>query len=308
VEELSCELSPLVYAELYRLLATTPEFEDSLSFRLDEIAYRFEWLEEAGDAYRAKWEYDLQYVDADSISDLVLQQPDHALLASWILAGLRNTGHCYDLSSNLTSRVMETATKDVTGLRTPLPPSLSPTVIGWTLGKLIGREDLPAAPAQLPEDDNVRAAFLGFVEHVLLLQAMPDPWPEMMCMAAYWRGYGLAEGMLPDLGSGGPALAQLLREAQLSMERSQYSQLHRHFEHFNRRRQAVSHIADDASRPSYLEVIETIKHWGDLRMTVQGVTQFVYQEVAKRLADPPIPAPLRRDPWSHLLPEIQTEW
>lgn len=88
------------------------------------------------------------------------------------------------------------------------------------------------------------------------------------------------------------------------MERSQYSQLHRHFEHFNRRRQAVSHIADDASRPSYLEVIDTIKHWGDLRMTVQGMTQFIYQEVSKRLLESPIPASLGRNPWSYLLPEI----
>jgi hypothetical protein len=308
VGELSCGLSPLVYAELYRLLATTPALEDSLSFRLEEIDYRFEWLEEAGDTYRAKWEYDLRYADADSIGDVVLQQPDHALLATWILAGVRNTGPCYDFSSNLASRVLESATNDVTGLSFPLPPSLSPTVIGWTLGKLIGREGLPAVPAQLPDDDNVRAAFVGFVEHVLLLQTMPEPWPEMMCMAAYWRGYGLAEGMLPGLGSGGPALDQLLREAQLSMERPQYSQLHRHFQHFNRCRQAVSHIADDPSRPSYLEVVETIKDWGDLRMTVQGMTQFVCQEVSKRLADPPIPTSLRRDPWSYLLPEIRTDW
>jgi hypothetical protein len=56
----------------------------------------------------------------------------------------------------------------------------------------------------------------------------------------------------------------------------------------------------------YLEVIETIKDWGDLRMTVQGMSQFVFQEVSKRLSDPPIPGSIRRDPWAHLLPEIQT--
>lgn len=54
--------------------------------------------------------------------------------------------------------------------------------------------------------------------------------------------------------------------------------------------------------------INTIKDWVDLRMTVQGMTQFVCQEVSKRLADPPISPSLRRDPWSYLLPEIRTEW
>ncbi|WP_441958710.1 hypothetical protein [Mycolicibacterium houstonense] len=305
MEELNCQLSPLVYAELYRLLGTTAEFEDSLALRLDEIGYRLDWLSEATDAYRGKWEYDLQYIDVTTIGDYVLQKPGHALLATWILAGLRNTGHCYDVSSNLAAKVLESATKDIADLRTPLPASLSPTVIGWTLGKLIGREGLPAALAQLPEDGNVRAAFLGLVEHVLHLQTMQEPWPEMMCMAAYWRGYGLAEGMLPGHGSGGPALRQLLAEAQLSMQQSQYSLLHRHFEHFNQRRQAVSHIADDESRPSYLDVIETIKDWSDLRMTVLGLTQFVGQEVSKQLAESPVPRALRGDPWSYLLRDIE---
>jgi len=100
----------------------------------------------------------------------------------------------------------------------------------------------------------------------------------------------------------------LLTEAQFGMDRGEHSLLQRQFEHFNRRRQAVSHIANDPSRPTYLETIETIKDWGDLRMTVQGMTQFVCQEVSKRLAEPPIPPSLLRDPWSYLLPQIRTEW
>lgn len=308
MDELTCQFSPLVYAELYRLLAATPALEDSLTYRLQELNYPFEWLNDAADAYRAKWEYDLSFADADCISDFVVEQPDHALLATWLLAGLRYTGPCYELSYDLATVVLEKATGAVRDLGTPLPPSLSPVVIGWTLGQLIGSYDLPAAPAQPPDDDNVRAAFLGLVEHVLLLQKMAEPWPEMMCMATYWRGYGLAEGMLPELNSGGPALDQLLKEARLSMDSGEYGHLHRHFQHFNRRRQAVSHIADDHSRPRYVEVIETIKDWSDLRMTVQGLTQYVFQEVSKSLADSRIPSSLRRDPWAHLLPEIRADW
>lgn len=306
--ELNCNLSPLVYAELYRRLASTSAFEESLTFRLQDIHYDMAWLEEAADAYQAKWEHDLQYVDAGSVDDFAVQQSDHALLATWILAGLRSTGPCYDLSSGVAASVLEKVTAAITGLSSPLPPSLSPVIYGWTLGRLIGADDLPAAPAVLPEDDNVRTAFVGLVEHVLLLQGLPEPWPEMMCMAAYWRGYGIAEGMRPEDTNGGYALRRLRDEAQPSMERGQYTVLHRHFDTFNQYRQAVSHIADDPGRPRFVDVVETIRDWPDLRTTVHALTQFVFQEVARSFADDLPPRALRSDPWARLMAELQTEW
>ena len=308
MEELNCKLSPLVYAELYRRLATTSSFEDSLTFRLQEINYDIEWLSDAADAYEAKWEHDLQYADADNIESFALEQPDHARLATWILAGLRNTGPCYDLSSGLSADVLEKATDALVGLTSPLPASLSPVIYGWTLGRLIGADDLPAAPAELPSDDNVRTAFVGLVEHVRLLQRLPEPWPEMMCMAAYWRGYGIAEGMRPEEGNGGYALRRLRDEAQPSMEQGEFARLHRHFDVFNQRRQAVSHIADDPARPRYVDVVETIRDWHDLRATVHGLTQFVFQEVGRGFADDPVPKALRSDPWTRLMAELRIEW
>jgi hypothetical protein len=137
VEELTCELSPLVYAELYRLLSSTQEYEDSLTFRLQELNYSFEWLEEAAATYRARWEYDVQYADVDAVGGFVAQQPDHALLATWILAGLRNTKPCYDLSLELGASVLANTKSAVPGFKAPLPPSLSPVVVGWTLGRLM---------------------------------------------------------------------------------------------------------------------------------------------------------------------------
>lgn len=306
--ELSCNLSPLVFAELYRRLASTSALEESLTFRLQDIHYDMAWLEEAADAYQAKWEYDLQYVDAGNVDDFAVQQPDHALLATWILAGLRNTGPCYDLSSGVAASVLEKATAVIPGLSAPLPASLSPIIYGWTLGRLIGQDDLPAVPAVLPEDDNVQAAFVGLVEHVLLLQGLPEPWPEMMCMAAYWRGYGLAEGMRPEEGNGGSALNRLRDEAQPSMEQPEFARLHRHFQPFVSRRHSVSHVATDSSRPSFTEVVETIRDWPDLRATIHGLTQFVFQEVARTLPDDPPPKALRSDPWARLMTELQTEW
>lgn len=304
---LRCEFSPIVYAELYRLLSKRRDYAEPLEFRLGAINYSIDWLEEATDAYEAKWTHDLRYLTADSIADFALTQPAHAELATWLLAGLSTRGSCYDLSSDLATAVLERASRDVPGLRSPLPASLSPAIYGWTLGRIVGDEELPAAPATLPSDENARKAFVGFMQHVLLLQTMATPWPEMMTTATYWRGYGIAEALLPEHGNGGMALRQLINEASRSMASSMYSNLSRYFQPFNSLRQAVSHIADDDSRPRFVEVADAIQEWPDLRMAVVGLTQFVFQEVAKELSETP-PRSVRPGVWDTLLHELATDW
>lgn len=305
--ELKCEFVAIVYAELYRLLARNTTLVDLLGYRLDAIRYDDDWLDEAIEAYEAKWISDLEYMTASTVGDFALTQPDHAVLATWILAGLRNSGQCYDISIQLSQRVLERAQKDLPDLAVPLPSALSPVIYAWTLGCVVGSDDLPAMPAVLPPEENVRQAFLGFMEHVLILQSMATPWPEMMSTATYWRGYGIAEGLLPEHGNGGHALTQLKNEASRSMAPAMYATLERYFRPFNQRRQSVSHVAKDDSRPQFVEVAETIRDWPDLRMAVVGLTQFVYQEVSKQLQDTP-PRSIRPGVWNTLIHEIRTDW
>lgn len=305
--ELRCEFAAIVYAELYRLLGSTKSIADSLAFRLDEIRFGADWLDEAIEAYESKWVSDLQYMTPDSVGDFALAQPDHAVLATWILAGLRNTGQCHDLSNDLGERIMERVRRDLPDITVPLPSALSPVIFGWTLGCVVGSDDLPAMPAVLPPEENVQGAFLGFMEHVLLLQSMAAPWPEMVSTATYWRGYGIAEGLLPEHGNGGLALAQLKNEASRSMAPAMYATLERYFKPFNQRRQSVSHVARDDSRPPFVEVAETIRDWPDLRMAVVGLTQFVFQEVSKELQETP-PRSIRPGVWDNLTHEIRTDW
>jgi len=307
VAELKCEFAAVVYAELYRALSGSTDLVDSLAFRLDEVRYGIDWLDAAIEAYDAKWAADLQYITSDTVGDFALRQPDHAVLATWILAGLRTTGQCYDLSNDLSEHVMERVQRDLPGISVPLPSALSPVIYGWTLGCVVGSDDLPAMPAVLPPEENVQRAFVGFMEHVLLLQSMETPWPEMMSTATYWRGYGIAEGLLPEHGNGGMALTQLKYEASRSMPASMYSALERYFRSFNQRRQSVSHVARDDSRPAFVEVAETIRDWPDLRMAVVGLTQFVFQEVSKELQEVP-PRSIRPGVWDSLIHEIRTDW
>ena len=305
--ELKCEFAAIVYAELYRLLAGSRGVADSLAFRLNEIRYSVDWLDEAIEAYEGKWTSDLQYMTPETVDDFALTQPDHAVLATWILAGLRNTGQCYDLSTELSRRVTERVQRDLPGLVAPPPSALSPVIYGWTLGCVVGSDDLPAMPAVLPPEENVQQAFLGFMEHVLVLQSMATPWPEMMSTATYWRGYGIAEGLLPEHGNGGLALNQLKNEASRSMVPAMFATLERYFRPFNQRRQSVSHVARDDSRPQFVEVAETIREWPDLRMAVLGLTQFVFQEVSKELQETS-PRSIRPSVWDNLIHEIRTDW
>ena len=129
----------------------------------------------------------------------------------------------------------------------------------------------------------------------------------MMSTATYWRGYGIAEGLLPELGNGGLALTQLRNEANRSMAPFMFATLERYFEPFNRRRQSVSHVARDDSRPPFIEVAQTIRDWSDLRMAVVGLTQFVYQEVSKELHET-APRSIRPGVWHNLVHEIRTDW
>src|SRR5207247_7688684 len=45
--ELKCELSPVVFSELYRLLATDRTLEETLTERLGQIELDLDWLSEA---------------------------------------------------------------------------------------------------------------------------------------------------------------------------------------------------------------------------------------------------------------------
>ncbi|MGW9027308.1 hypothetical protein ACWGQ5_24700 [Streptomyces sp. NPDC055722] len=311
MDDLSCILSPLVYAELYALLAADEAQRDILEGRLAEIGYEHGWLGVAAEAYDEYWQAQLRWSDADNISSIALPRAEHALLATWILASLRITGTDWELSSILEENVFQRAIAEVPDLSAPLPSDLSPVIVGWTLGCRIGTRpyDWPVAPALLPDDVNLRAAFTGLVHHVIVLENTPEPWPEMMQTSTYWRGYGIAEALKPAVGEGGPALQELLGESRPLLPQHLNSLLSRHFSRFGSRRNALSHVTDDPRRERFVDVVASTDGWEHLRTTVLGMTQFVCQEISRSLYDAEeLPPPLRNDPWGYLEREISTEW
>jgi len=281
---LSCELSPLVYAELYRLLAGDTATAEILDERLRLIELEHGWLSQASERYEAKWQGELR--TASNWSDMPPLGWEHARLASWVLAALRARGSCFDLGTELRNRVTKRVVAEITDLPSPTPSQWKPVVFGWTLGMVAGDvdRDLPAVPPEPPADENVRAAYAGLVEHMLLLGKLPDPWPEMAGTSVHWRGSGLAEAMQPDAPDGQAAITQLVVAIKRFLPEIQGKKLGQHFSKFVEQRNTLTHIADSPGRPPFSEIVVEVRTQAQVHNTVMGVTQLLFSQVSSDLA------------------------
>lgn len=196
--ELTCKLSGLAFAELYRLLRDDRVRRERLNERLNQLGYDEDWLDEAIAAYNSKWRADAEYISPELAEDFALTV-EHALLATWLLAGLRNSGDSYDFSASLRGAVQARMAAEAQSLGESRPPSFSPIVRGWTLGRVMGSLDaqLPMVPASYPSDPHISVAYQGLIEHLLHLEGFNAQWPELAGTALLVRTGGLAEALRP---------------------------------------------------------------------------------------------------------------
>lgn len=303
--ELKCELSPLVFAVLYRTLADDKDQarQDLLAGRLAEVGWEADWLATAAEYYEKTWQGQLKL--ATIPADLTGLSDGNALLASWITAVLRTTGASYDFGEKLRANVTARALKEIPAAPADLPPQWCPEIVGWTLGMVIGTVDrhLPVAPAILPVDPNVRAAYEGLVEHVLHLGETPTPWPEILGTCTYWRGTGLAEGLKPEARDGKDAIKQLIIECRYAVPDHLGRRLSQHFEHFAETRNTLSHVADMPDKPRFVDVKEYARDWNQIHLTVLGITQFLGLQVSAELLESASRA-VRPETWDDLQWEL----
>lgn len=306
--ELKCAFVPLVFAELYRVLAEEDSLREPLEDQLSLVDLNWNWLSEAAAAYDRKWVYDLQFLNAGNVNEFVLPK-EHAHFATWLLGATGITGVPVDPYVKLNQAMLRRAYDEIEGLSdhtSTLPSSISPTIIGRTLGSVVGAVGSAkiCVPAVQPINENVRVAFAGLVEHVLVLQTLNEPWPEMMQTAMYWRGYGLAEALRPEFGGGKRALAQLRRESSLGIGGVLNNELGIHLDKFGDRRNTLSHIADDQTRPRFVDVVTEERQSPGLAFTVEAMTQFVFREVAKEVREHR-PTAVRSNAWDFLEQELK---
>lgn len=301
--ELSCELSPLVFAELYRKLGADRSWAELLEDRLAEVGWELSWLAEAAERYEATWQGNRKM--ATAADDLVALPADHAVLASWVMAPLRGRRSSYDFGYALRKAVTHRAFAEIPSAPAELPSPWKPVVFGWTLGMVAGSvdQDLPVAPAMLPRDDNVRAAYEGLVEHVLHLSDLEVPWPEMVGTSTFWRGTGLAEGMQPEAANGQAAITQMVIEVRRILPEHMGQQIGQHFSQFAEQRNTLSHVADMPGRPRFVDVKEQARDWHQVRMTIMGITQFLCSQIALELTESASRA-VREGTWDELKWEL----
>tara|TARA_R100000365_G_C2747768_1_gene78023 strand:- start:645 stop:1556 length:912 start_codon:yes stop_codon:yes gene_type:complete len=293
---MTCELSPLVFAELYSLLGDKTAWADTLEDRLADGGLDLAWLSEAAQMYSSYWD------TVTAASPMALLPDDHAHLASWILAALRLKEPSDNFSDELRDRVLQRYSAD-TGVATGiLPEGAAGIVVAWTLGKVVGEFDvvLPVVPAKLPSDDDIAAAYTGLVEHVGTLPKS-TPWPEMLGSSAHWRSAGLAESLSPrNPPSLSSSIGQLVSESQRHMESRKYLAMKTHWNDpkFVPRRNVLTHVKSDGI--TFDDAAKKASEHREITPTIAGVTQFICQHVADELADPG-----NRPPWGNLWPTMQ---
>lgn len=285
---MTCELSPLVYAEFYALLLEKTAWMDTVEERLAEGGLDLDWLRDAPEAYRTFWVSVSSEWPARTISD------EHAHLASWILAALILKEPSDSFSDELRERVMKRYSSD-TGAVVGVPPEeVGVVVVAWTLAKVVGKFDvyLPVVPAVEPSDNDIAAAYGGLVEHVGALSASA-PWPEMLGSSTHWRSAGIAESLSPrgdpNLGA---AIGQLVAEARPHLPDYKHRAMANHWNdrQFVPRRNVLTHVKSDGL--AFVDAAVRVSDHQEVRPTIAGVTHFICQRIAAELAEPG-----NRPPW-----------
>lgn len=293
--ELTCRLSPLVFGALYRLLATDVSAQDLLEDRLRGIELELDWLTAASDAYDEKWDDHRRQLDSGvRPEDLDRLDPSHAILASWTMAALRARGSSDDFNAGLRSKIFQRLESDgVDPISFSRREEHCPVVFGWTLGMVVSNDvdlNFPAVPAKPVKNEHIAAAYEGLVIHVAALRTAAEPWPDLLGTSTLVRGAGLAEALRPEAGSARAAIEALLRETARYVPLGVQTTLANHWvrSHLVEKRNAVVHITPTSGGGlAFLDAMHPADTWMKVRPTVQGVAQFIFQEVARELAEEP---------------------
>ncbi|WP_154096479.1 hypothetical protein [Microbacterium testaceum] len=291
--ELSCRLSPLVYSVLYRRLAADTAVHATLEPRLEEIELDLEWLDSAAEAYGRKWTANAEMISSGTSAGAIERlDASHALLASWILTALRGRGSSDAFSADLRTEILGRLTDDgrdasELGGR----EEFCPVIVGWALGMVVQNNidlNLPAIPATPIKNKHIASAYEGLVQHVAALRLEAEPWPDLIGTSTLVRGVGLAEALRPEAGSARAAIQALLRESARYVASPIQTTLANHWDPADiiGKRNAVVHIMPTSGGGlPFLDVMNPADNWVKVKPTIQGITQFVFQEVARELAE-----------------------
>lgn len=284
--ELTCELSPLIYAELYRLLLADDAMRQRVEDRLTKAGADASWLGAAERLYRRSWEWQIEYEAVGDIRKTSPTDPRDAQLATWVIAPLRTLGPSTQFSADLQREVNLAARARFPGFNDRLPEQYQASVIAWTLGRVCGELDrsFPVVLAEIPDDTHVAAAYDGLLHHVRTLSDGSDPWPEMAGSAVVWRVGGIADGLRPREPNNLRASLDLLMSAlKPVVPPVLHAEFNAGWNGFVDARNGLTHVAprDGLGFADFAKRMRTAEK---VRTYLQAATYFVCNEVAMSLA------------------------
>jgi len=283
--ELTCELSPLVYQALYRTIANQTDVRSAAVARVEQAGGARDTLQDLSHGYQALWQFEVDQALGDP-SQLWAMDESHARLATWVLAFLRHRlkRPSEEFSAQVRSIVaneMQKRFRSMTRLE-----MLQPTVLAWTLGQVRGRLDasLPAIPAIAVPDPDVALAYTGLVVHLLDLQGVGRPWPEVASSATVWRSAGIIDGLNTQKSRLlRPAIEEAMRQATDVIPPAVASRLWDHWADFQKIRNGLTHVWKISNEYSFRDLVARVGEWGDIVLFVRGITYFVFSEVSNSI-------------------------
>jgi hypothetical protein len=283
--ELTCDLAPLGYVALCEALTSQDSWRKATNERLEEYG-GIEVLRELQAGYQALWDLQLKQ-SAGDVTQLWPVGVNHATLATWILAGLRRLRRpSEELSAHMRSIVDREVLKCFGDIR--YPDMLRPIVLAWTLGQVRGRLDarIPAVPAIAPFDPDVALAYSGLVTHLLNLQEVGQPWPEVAGSANIWRTAGIIDGIKTHPKANlMAAITEAMNQLGDVTTEAFRRELEQQWGDFRDARNALTHISGHKVGYRFHEVIERSVRWDEFQLAVRGVTYFLFSDISFRLIE-----------------------
>lgn len=283
MEHLTCQLSPATLAVLYEMLQDN-QHADVMRMRANLLGEDVTVLAELKHLYEQWWSFCLKYTRKQP-ELLQSAGPAHGQLATWFLSVFR--GPSLEFSGELRRRTQELFRAALPDDQRDIAAQMRPTIIGWSLGSVPGDYDysLPVIFAEESSDANVRLAYSGLVEHLVMLGQESSPWSEVHATAVIWRGAGIAEGLLPKENLVA-TLQYLTAQAKPMIPDGLQRELTQHWDEFIRIRNGLTHVAAKAGEYSFSDLEGKVTNHDDLRLCLFGVTHFVAENIRSALSDP----------------------
>jgi hypothetical protein len=280
--ELTCELSPLAYQALYQTLAHQTDFRSAAVGRIEEAGGTRDTLQDLSHGYQALWKFEVDQAAGDPAQLWAVDQK-HARLATWVLASLRHRlKRPSEDFSGLVRDIIADEMQKRFGSMTP-PEAFQATVLAWTLGQVRGRLDvsLPAIPAIALQDPDVALAYTGLIVHLLDLQGIRQPWPEVASSATVWRSAGIIDGLKTQKSNLlWPAIEEAMHQATDVIPPLVASRLKAHWIEFQKIRNGLTHIWKRSDEYAFRNLVAHVGEWRDIELSIRGITYFVFSEVS----------------------------